>query len=160
MGFLLRGRARARTKLAVGICPIPPSHRDYLRRHHEIEGWIEHAAAHVIAYLSLTDGERDQRQHDGDRRPPRPTVYLAGAGVPVWRNLAGRRPVRAAAPQLEPVRAGRPRAPDGQSGTTRAECTVHPDYCEFGHAGTPFYPQPPRSTVCVDRWRAQPVHYL
>jgi len=51
MGFLLRGRARARTKLAVRICPIPPSHRDYLRRHHEIEGWIEHVAAHVIAYL-------------------------------------------------------------------------------------------------------------
>ena len=51
MGFLLRGRARTGTKLAVGVCSIPPSHRDYLRRHHEVEGWIEHAAAHVIAYL-------------------------------------------------------------------------------------------------------------
>src|SRR5262249_30766957 len=40
-----------RKRLALGICPIPPSHRDYLRRHREIEGWIEHAAAHVIAYL-------------------------------------------------------------------------------------------------------------
>lgn len=51
MGFLLHRRVRTGTKLAVRICSIPPSHRDYLRRHHEVEGWIEHAAAHVIAYL-------------------------------------------------------------------------------------------------------------
>jgi hypothetical protein len=50
MRFPLRRRASA-PDLATDIDPAPATHRDYLRRHREVEGWIEHATAHIIAYL-------------------------------------------------------------------------------------------------------------
>jgi len=157
MGFLLRRRARIRTKLTVGISPIPPSHRDYLRCHHAIEGWIEHAAAHVIAYLiasqtanGISGNMMEIGVHHG-----RLFILLALGRQSGETSLAVDMFEQK---HLNSSRfgAGRPRALDRQSGTIRAECAVHPDYREFGHARAQLYP----STLCVDRWRAQSVHHL